>query len=140
LFQNAAVCYVLDPTLRAIVLPLFWMNTVLWYALRYIIVTPPKTKKQPQVPRRILRKSAQRARTRGSWIPPLYFFAASWLVFEGTVRVDPSSYQGHGPSHPFEEVMSRLSAMYVRIMDLNLKVVLSPGTFVQYQSIQAKQA
>jgi hypothetical protein len=61
-------------------------------------------------------------------------------VFEGTVRVDPSSYQGHGPSHPFEEVKSRLSATYVRIMDLNSKVVLSPGMFVQYQSIQAKQA
>jgi hypothetical protein len=140
LFQNAAARYVLDPRWRAIVLPLFWMNTVLWDVLRYIVVTPPKTKKQPLVPRRILRKSARRARTRGSWIPPLYFVAASWLVYEGKVRVDPSSYQGQGLSHPFGEVKSLLSATYVRIMDLDSRVVLSPGTFVQCQSIQEKQA
>jgi hypothetical protein len=140
LFQNADVRCVLDPSWRAILLPLFWINTVLWDAVIYIVVSPPKIKEQPHVPHRILCKSARRAQTRGSWIPPLYFFAASWLVFEGTVRVDPSSYQGKCPAHPFKEVKSRLSATYVRIIDLDLKVVLSPGTFVQYQSIQAKQA
>jgi hypothetical protein len=81
LFQNAAVRYVIDPSWRAILLPLFWINTFLWDALRYIVIYPPKTKEQPRVPHRILRKSAHRAHTRGSWIPPLYFFAASWLVF-----------------------------------------------------------
>jgi hypothetical protein len=30
LFQKAAVCYVLNPSWRAILLPLFWINTVLW--------------------------------------------------------------------------------------------------------------
>jgi hypothetical protein len=33
LFQNAAVCYVLNPSWRAIFLPLFWINTVLWDAV-----------------------------------------------------------------------------------------------------------
>jgi hypothetical protein len=140
LFQNAAVRYVLDPSWRAIFLPLLWTNTVLWDAVIYIVVSPPNTKEQPRIPRRILRKSTRRARTCGSWILPLYFFAASWLVFEGTVRVDSSSYQGQSPAHPFQEVKSRLSATYDRIIDLDSKVVLSPGTFVQYQSIQAKQA
>jgi hypothetical protein len=84
LFQNDAVHYVLDPSWRAIFLPFFWINTVLWDAVRYIDVSPPKIKEQPRVPRRILRKSARRARTRGSWIPPLYLFSALWLVFEGT--------------------------------------------------------
>jgi hypothetical protein len=140
LFQNAAVCYVLDPSWRAIFLPLFWTNTVLWDAVRYIVVSPPKIKEQPRVPRRILSKITRRARTCGSWIPPLYFFAASCLVLEGTLRVDSSSYQGQSPAHPFQEVKSRLSATYVRIIDLDSKVVLSSGTFFQYQSIQAKQA
>jgi hypothetical protein len=140
LFQNAAARYVIDPSWRAIFLPLLCINTVLWDAVRYIAVSPPKIKEQPRVPRRILCKSARRARTRGSWIPPLYFFAASWLVFEGTVRVYPSSYQGQCPAHPFKEVNSRLSATYIRIIDLDLKVVLLPGMSVQYQSIQATQA
>jgi hypothetical protein len=140
LFKNAAVCYVLYPSWRAIFLPLFWTNTVLWDAVRYIVFSPTKTKEHHRVPHIILRKSTHRARTRGSWIPPLYFFAASWMVFEGTFRVDSSSYQGQSTAHPFQEVKSRLSATYVRIIDLDSKVVLSPGTFVQYQSIQAKQA
>jgi hypothetical protein len=34
LFQNSAVCYVLNPSWRAIFLPLLWINTVLWDAVR----------------------------------------------------------------------------------------------------------
>jgi hypothetical protein len=37
MFQKDVTRYVIDPTWRAIVLPLFWTNTVIWDAVCFII-------------------------------------------------------------------------------------------------------
>jgi hypothetical protein len=137
--QNAVIRYVLELTWRAIIIPVLWINTIMWDAVQYMIVFPITTEEQPPVPRRIVRKRSHRARTHGSWLPPLYLFANSWLVFEGTFQVNLLSYQEQCPTHPLKEAETRLLTTYVHIMELDLKVMFSTGTCVQYQSIQAKQ-
>jgi hypothetical protein len=83
--------------------------------------------------------SRNREQKRLTHLPSLYFFAVNWFIFEGTVRLLPTAYHGHQPTHPFSEVKNRMLDTYRRVESLDAMVVLSPGVFGKYQKIQAKQ-
>jgi hypothetical protein len=123
------------------VLPLFWANTLFWDTARWV-TTPDNdgnNKFSSSVSRHVTPMSRKRERKRLTHLPSLYFFAATWLIFEGTVLLLPTAYHNHQPTHPFSEVKKRMLDTYRRVESLDVMVVLSPGVFPQYQKIQAKQ-
>jgi hypothetical protein len=100
------------------VLPLFWMNTILWDAARFF-ASPGNDgdhKVHSSISRRIARQSHQSERNRLTWLPSLYFFVSSWIVFGGTLHVLPTAYHGQ---HPTEQLPRSMSAYPTHINVLN---------------------
>jgi hypothetical protein len=60
-------------------------------------------------------------------------------VLSGTICVDRAAYNGHAPTHPFQLLSNSVEQTYRRIQHLDTLVDLSPGTFTQYQALQAKK-
>jgi hypothetical protein len=138
---SATSTYVIEPLWSTCVLPLFWANMFFWDGPRWF-ATPDNdghNKFSLSLSRRVTRMSRKRERKRLTHLPSLYLFAATWLIFERTARLLPTAYHGHQPTHPFSEVNNRMLDTYQRVEFLDAMVVLSPGVFVQYQNIQAKQ-
>jgi hypothetical protein len=139
--RSATSTFVIEPLWSTIVLPLFWVNTLFW-DLNCFLTTPDNdgyNEVRSSVSRRVTRMSHKRERKRLTHLPYIYFFATTWFIFEGTVRMPLTSYHGQQPTHPFSEVKNQMLDTYQRVEFLDMMVVLSPGVFVQYQNIQAKQ-
>jgi hypothetical protein len=103
------------------VLPLFWANTLFWDGDRWF--TAPDNNGHnivsSSVSLRVTRMSHNRDRKRLTHRLSLYFFAATWLIFEGTVRLLPTVYHGQKPTHPFSEVKNRMVDTYQRVESLD---------------------
>jgi hypothetical protein len=59
------------------------------------------------------------------------------MVLVGSILIPTAAFQG--PAHPFSTVTMQLKGAYTRIQRLDKAVDLSPLTFVQYQSLEAKK-
>jgi polyferredoxin len=132
---------VVEPLWSTIVLPLFWMNSIFWDGARFLAApeNDGDIAAPPSISHRITRKSRQRERKRLPWLPSLYFFASSWMIFGGIIHVLPMAYHSQHPIHLFTEVKNQMLATYQRVESFDAMVVLSPGVSVQYQKMQTKQ-
>lgn len=131
----------IEPLWSIIVLPLFWINTLFWDDARSLAAPENNgdRKIRSSIYHRIARKSRQRERKRLPWLPSLYFFASSWMIFGGIIHVLPMAYHSQHPIHLFTEVKNQMLATYQRVESFDAMVVLSPGVSVQYQKMQTKQ-
>jgi hypothetical protein len=66
----------------------------------------------------------------------MFFGSVGWIVLVGSILIPTAVFQG--PVHPFSTVMMQLKGAYTRIQRLDEAVDLSPSTFLQYQSLEAK--
>jgi hypothetical protein len=136
---------ILEPIWSAIVLPIFWANTVAWDLLRFLKERPEKqevnSKKEDEkvISHCLTRRIAIINRKPLMGLPSLYFFVGTWLIMMGSVMVLKETSQGQYPDHPFTHVHQQLESTYSRIERLDKVVTLTPRTFVQYQTVQAKQ-
>jgi hypothetical protein len=60
-------------------------------------------------------------------------------VLSGTICVDRAASNGHAPTHPFQLLSNSVEQTYRRIQHIDTLIDLSPGTFTQYQALQAKK-
>jgi hypothetical protein len=123
---------------RSIVIPLCISSTILWDTFSFLAEPLYPKNKISSVPRSVRRKSDRRLNLIRPNHLPLYFFLASWLVLSGTICVDCAAYNGHAHTHPLQLLSNSVEQTYRRIQNLDTLVDLSPGTFTQYQALQAK--
>jgi hypothetical protein len=70
-------------------------------------------------------------------MPSLLFGIMAWMVLGGSILIPTATFQG--PVHPFSTLTRQLEGAYTRIQRLDEAVDLSPSTFMQYQSLEAKK-
>jgi hypothetical protein len=127
---------------RSIVIPLVFVSTIMWDTLSFL--TAPrnkenKEKKKSFVPRRVVRKCNESIKRIRPHLPALYFFPAWWLIFGTSINVSRATYQGLAPTHPIELASASIADTHRRVNYLDTLVDLSPGTFSQYQKLQANK-
>jgi hypothetical protein len=67
----------------------------------------------------------------------MFFGSLGWMVLVRRILIQTAAFQG--PVHPFSTVTMQLKGAYTRTQRLDEVVDLSPSTFVQYQSLEAKK-
>jgi hypothetical protein len=70
-------------------------------------------------------------------MPSLFSGSIAWMVFFVSILIPTSAFQG--PAHPFSTLTRQLEGAYTRIQRLGEAVDLSPSTFMQYKSLEAKK-
>jgi hypothetical protein len=122
------------PPWDLIAIPLFWQSTIFWDTLAYLVGTPctPTTHS-----RRVKRSVAQHKRRKNCNMTSLFLGSVGWMVLVGSILIPTAAFQG--PAHPFSTVTIQLKGAYTRIQRLDEAIDLSPSTFVQYQSPEAKK-
>jgi hypothetical protein len=124
---------------RSIMIPLIFVSTVIWDTLSFLTAPRNKEKEQSLVPRQLVRKCNQRIKRILPNLQSLYFFPAWWLIFENSVSMSSATYQAFAPLHPIAIASANIADTHRRIKHLDTLVDLSPGTFSQYQKLQAKK-
>jgi hypothetical protein len=122
------------PPWDMIAIPLFWQSTIFWDTLAYFVGTPCT----PNTPsRRVKRSVARHKRRKNCNMTSLFFGSMAWMVLVGSILIHTAAFQG--TAHPFSTLTMQLEGAYTRIQRLNEAVDLSPSTFMQYQSLEAKK-
>jgi hypothetical protein len=122
------------PPWDMIAIPLFWQSTIFWDTLEYFVGTPCT----PNTPsRRVKRSVARHKRRKNCNMPSLFFGSMAWMVLVGSILIPTAAFQG--PAHPFSTLTRQLEGAYTCIQRLDEAVDLSPSTFMQYQSLEAKK-
>jgi hypothetical protein len=98
-----------------------------------------KKKEISSMCRRVICKCDQRIKRIRPTHAPLCFFPATLLIFGYSTNVSRAVYQGLAPTHPFKLASVSIDHTYQRITYLDTLVDLSPGTFEQYQKVQANK-
>jgi hypothetical protein len=124
---------------RPIVIPLVFVSTVMWDTLSFLTAPRNKEKKQSWVPRRLVLTCNQRIKRIQLHLQSLYFFPAWWLIFGDSGSMYRATFQGLALHHPIEIASASIADTHRRINHLDRLVGLSPGTFSQYQKLQAKK-
>jgi hypothetical protein len=109
--RSTTSTYVIEPLWNTIVLPLLWFNTLFWDGARFLTTSDNDGHKEVRssVSRCVTRMSRKRKRKRVTHlVQSLYFFAATWLIFEGAVRVLPTASHSQQSTHPFSEVKNSM--------------------------------
>jgi hypothetical protein len=102
--------------------------------LAYFVGTPFT----PNTPSRRVKRSVARHKRRRNYNMTFMFFGSmGWMVLVGSISIPTAAFQG--PAHPFSMVTMKIKGAYTRIQRLDEAVDLSPLTFVQYQSLEAKK-
>jgi hypothetical protein len=122
------------PPWNLIAIPLFWQSTIFWDTLAYFFGTPstPNT-----TSRRVKHSVAQHKRRKNCNMTYLFFISVGWIVLVGSILIPTAAFQGS--AHPLSTVMMQLKGAYTLIQRLDEAVDLSPSTFLQYQSLEAKK-
>jgi cytochrome b subunit of formate dehydrogenase len=105
--KNALVRVLFEPIWSIIVLPLFFMSTVVWYFARFLVESPDlqeSVKRRKTISKRLRRKQTRAGQRRSTWLPVLFFFISTWGIMTGSVMVSKEFYQGYTPEHPFSLV------------------------------------
>jgi hypothetical protein len=122
------------PPWDLIAIPLFWQSTIFWDTLAYFVSTPCT----PNTPsRRVKGLVARHKRRKNCNMTSLFFGSMAWMVLVGSILIPTSAFQG--PAHPFSTLTMQLEGAYTRTQRLDDAVDLSPSTFIQYQSLEAKK-
>jgi hypothetical protein len=117
-----------------ITIPLFWHSTIFWDTLAYFVGTPCT----PNTPlRRVKRSVAPHKRRNNCNMTSMFFGIVGWMVLVGIILIPTAKFQG--PVHPFLMSTMQIKGAYTLIQRLDKAVDLSPSTFVQYQSVEAKR-
>jgi hypothetical protein len=122
------------PPWDMISIPLFWQSNIFWDTVAYLVGTPCPADTPP---RRVKRSVARHKRRKKCNMPSLFFGGMTWMVLGGSILIPTATFQG--PAHPFSTVTRQLEGAYTRIQRLDEAVDLSPSTFMQYQSLEAKK-
>jgi hypothetical protein len=105
-----------------------------WDTLAYFVGMPCT----PNTPsRRVKRSVARRKRRKNCNMTYLFFGSVRWMVLVGSILIPTAAFQG--AAHLFSMVTIQLKGAYTRIQRLDEAVDLSPSTFIQYQSLEAKK-
>jgi hypothetical protein len=67
----------------------------------------------------------------------LFFGSMAWMVLVGSILIPAAAFQG--PANPLSTLTMQLKGAYTCIQRLEEAVDLSPSTFMQYQSLEAKK-
>jgi hypothetical protein len=67
----------------------------------------------------------------------MFFGRVGWMVLVGSILIPTDAFQGL--AHTFSTVTMQFKGAYTRIQRLDEAVDLSPSTFVQYQSLEARK-
>jgi hypothetical protein len=140
--NNSLVRVLFEPIWSTLVLPLFFINTVIWDLARFLVESPDlqeSSNKRKDISKRLRRKQTRAGKQRTTWLPVMFFFISTWGIMTGSVMLSKEFYQGHTPEHPFYLVNQQLAGTYTRMEALDRLLVLSPGVLLQYQKIQAHQ-
>jgi hypothetical protein len=139
--KNYLIRVFFEPVWITLVLPLFFINTLLWDLARLMVESPDvqESSKRKDISKRLRCKQTRAGQRRTTWLPVLFFFIRTWGIMKGSVMVYKEFYQGQTPEHPFSLVNQQLAGTYTRMETLERLVVLSPGVLLQYQKVQAQQ-
>jgi hypothetical protein len=140
--KNSLVRVFFEPVWSALVLPLFLINTVLWYLARSLVESPDlqeSSNKRKDISKRLRRKQTRAGQRRTTGLPVLFFFISTWGIMTGSVMLYKEFYQGQTPEHPFSLVNQQLAGTYQWMEALDRLVFISPGVLLQYQKVQAQQ-
>jgi hypothetical protein len=140
--KNALVRALFEPIWSIIVLPLFFMSTVVWDFARFLVESSDlqeSVTKSKDISKRLRLKQTRAEQQRTTWLPVLFFFISTWGIMTGSIMVQKAFYQGQIPDHPFSLVNQQLAGTYTRMEALDRLLVLSPGVLLQYQKVQAQK-
>jgi hypothetical protein len=140
--NNALVRALFEPIWSIIVLPLFFMSTVVWDFARLLVESSDlqeSVTKSKDISKRLRLKQTRAGQRQTTWLPLLLFFISTWGTMTGYGMVHKEFYQGQIPEHPFSLVNQQLTWTYTRTEALDRLVVLSPGVLLQYQKVQPHQ-
>jgi hypothetical protein len=105
-----------------------------WDTLAYFAGTPCT----PNTPsRRVKRSVARHNRRKNCNMTSLFFGSMARMVLIGSILIPTAAFQG--PVHPFLTLTMQIEGAYTRIQSLDEAVDLSPSTFMQYESLEAKK-
>jgi hypothetical protein len=122
------------PPWDLIAIPLCWQSTIFWDTLAYFVGTTCT----PNTPSRRVKRSVARHKRRDNCnMTSLFLGSMAWMVLVGSILIPTAAFQG--PVHPFSTLTMQLEGAYTRIQRLDEAVDLSPLTFMQYQSLEAKK-
>jgi hypothetical protein len=111
----------------------------MWDTLSFLTAPHNKEKKQSLVPHQVVRKYNQINKRIPPYLQALYFFPAWWLIFGNSISVSCAAYRGLAPNHPIELASASIADTHRRIKYLDTLIDLYPGTFSQYQKLQANK-
>jgi hypothetical protein len=95
--KNALVRALFEPIWSIIVLPLFFMSTVVWDFARFLLESPDlqeSVKKWKEISKRLRLKQTRAGQRRTTWLPVLFFFISTWGIMTVSVMVYKEFYQG----------------------------------------------
>jgi hypothetical protein len=98
--KNALVRSLFEPIWTIIVLPLFFMSTVVWYFARFLVESPDLqeyVKKRKEISKRLQRKQTRAGQRRTTWLPVMFFFINTSGIMTVSVMVHKEFYQGQTP-------------------------------------------
>jgi hypothetical protein len=110
--KNAPVRALFEPIWSIIVLPLFFMSTVVWDFARFLGESSDlqdSVTKRKEISKRLRLKQNRSGQRRTTWLPVLFFFISTWEFMKGSIMVHKSFYQGQIPEHPFSLVNQQLA-------------------------------
>jgi hypothetical protein len=129
IMKNALIRALFEPLWSIIVLPLFFMSTVVWDFARFLVESSDlqeSVTKKKDISKRLQLKHTRAEHRRTTWLPLLFFFISTWGIMKGSAILHKAFYQGHIPEHPFSLVNQQLAGTYTRMEALDRLVVLSP--------------
>jgi hypothetical protein len=133
--KNSLVRVFFEPIWSTLVLPLFFIDTVIWDLAQFLVESPDlqeSSNKRKHISKRLRRKQTRAGQQLTTWLPVLFFLISTWGIMTGSVMLSKEFYQGQTPEHPFSLVNQQLAGTYTRMEALDRLVVLSPGVLLQY--------
>jgi hypothetical protein len=98
--KNSLVQVFFEPVWSTLVLPLFFINTLLWDIVLLLGESPDlqeSSSKRKYISKRLRRKQTRAGQRRNTWLPVLFFSISTWVIMAGSDMLHKALYQGQTP-------------------------------------------
>jgi hypothetical protein len=98
--KNSLVRVFFEPIWSTLVLPLFFVNTVIWDLARFLVESPDlkeSSNKRKDISKRLRHKQTRAGQRRTTSLPVMFFFISTWEIMTGSIMLSKEFYQGQSP-------------------------------------------